>query len=117
MRLSIMTDLKGTAGVFSFEKQTYTTDKANEAAMAWLTAEVNAAIDGALAAGVTDVLVDRLADPDEQGATHVGRIMWQADDVDGITFVRQGGWAKPGDFVRVRIDDNLDYDFHATGQA
>jgi ribosomal protein S12 methylthiotransferase len=62
----------------------------------------------------TDVLIDRVADPDEEGATHVGRVMWQADDVDGITLVRQGGWARPGDFVRVRIDDNADYDFHAT---
>ncbi len=63
----------------------------------------------------TDVLVDRLANPDEEGATHVGRVMWQADDVDGVTLVRQGGWATVGDFMRVRIEDNLDYDFHATG--
>jgi ribosomal protein S12 methylthiotransferase len=63
----------------------------------------------------TDVLVDRLAHPDEEGATHVGRVMWQADDVDGVTFVQRGGWAKVGDFTRVRIDDNLDYDFQATG--
>jgi ribosomal protein S12 methylthiotransferase len=63
----------------------------------------------------TDVLVDRVANPDEEGATHVGRVMWQADDVDGVTFVQQGGWAKAGDFTRVRIDDNLDDDFHATG--
>jgi ribosomal protein S12 methylthiotransferase len=65
----------------------------------------------------TDVLIDRVADPDEEGATHVGRVMWQADDVDGITLVREGGWARPGDFVRVRIDDNQDYDFHATALA
>jgi len=65
----------------------------------------------------TDVLIDGVADPDEDGATHVGRVMWQADDVDGITLVRRGGWARPGDFVRVRIDDNVDYDFHATGLA
>ena len=63
----------------------------------------------------TDVLVDRLANPDDEGATHVGRVMWQADDVDGVTFVHQGGWARVGDFTRVRIDDNLDYDFQATG--
>ncbi|MGD8726582.1 MAG: 30S ribosomal protein S12 methylthiotransferase RimO [Gemmatimonadales bacterium] len=65
----------------------------------------------------TDVLIDRLADPDEEGATHVGRVMWQADDIDGVTFVRQGGWARVGEFVRVRIDDNLDYDFQGTGIA
>ncbi len=61
----------------------------------------------------TDVLVDSVADPDEQGATHVGRVQWQADDVDGVTLVEQGGWVKPGEFLRVRIEDNNDYDFRA----
>jgi ribosomal protein S12 methylthiotransferase len=61
----------------------------------------------------TDVLVDRLAEPDEEGITHVGRVQWQADDVDGMTQVRAGGWARVGEFVRVRIDDNFDYDFSA----
>ncbi|UCF40719.1 MAG: 30S ribosomal protein S12 methylthiotransferase RimO [Gemmatimonadota bacterium] len=62
------------------------------------------------------VLVDRIADPDEGGATHVGRVVWQADDVDGVTYVAQGGWARPGDFLRVTLDDNVDYDFHATAK-
>lgn len=52
-----MTDLEGVAGVFSFEKQTYPQDERTDAAKRWLTAEVNAAIDGALDAGVADVLV------------------------------------------------------------
>jgi ribosomal protein S12 methylthiotransferase len=43
--------------------------------------------------------------------------MWQADDVDGVTYVRQGGWARSGDFVRVRVEDNVDYDFTAVGIA
>ncbi len=64
----------------------------------------------------TALLVDRIADPDEAGATHVGRIPWQADDVDGVTFVAQGGWARPGEFLRVTLDDNVDYDFHATAK-
>jgi len=39
------------------------------------------------------VLVDRLADPDDDaGSTHVGRVVWQADDVDGVTYLAQGGW-------------------------
>ncbi len=62
------------------------------------------------------LLVDRIADPDEAGATHVGRTPWQADDVDGVTFVAQGGWARPGDLLRVTLDDNVDYDFHATAR-
>src|SRR6058998_3675476 len=61
----------------------------------------------------TDVLVDRVADPDEAGATHVGRVAWQADDVDGVTYVERGGWAEPGSFLRVRLSASEDYDFRA----
>jgi ribosomal protein S12 methylthiotransferase len=43
----------------------------------------------------------------------VGRVPWQADDVDGVTYVARGGWARPGELVRVRIEDNEDFDFHA----
>jgi tRNA A37 methylthiotransferase MiaB len=59
------------------------------------------------------VLVDRVADPDEDQATHVGRVPWQADDVDGVTYVATGGWALPGRFVRVRVTASEDYDFRA----
>jgi ribosomal protein S12 methylthiotransferase len=68
-----------------------------------------------------EVLVDRIADPDEDdgggegggGATHVGRVRWQADDVDGVTYVERGGWAAPGSFLRARIAASEDYDFRA----
>jgi len=60
-----------------------------------------------------EVLVDRVADPDEAGATHVGRVRWQADDVDGVTYLERGGWAAPGSFVRARIAASEDYDFRA----
>ena len=46
-----------------------------------------------------DVLVDRLED--EEGIK-VGRVQWQADDVDGVTYLERGGWAQPGGFVRAR---------------
>jgi tRNA A37 methylthiotransferase MiaB len=59
------------------------------------------------------VLVDRVADPDDGEATHVGRVPWQADDVDGVTYVAAGGWAVPGRFVRVRVTASEDYDFRA----
>jgi ribosomal protein S12 methylthiotransferase len=59
------------------------------------------------------VLVDRVADPLDGGATHVGRVPWQADDVDGVTYLAQGGWAVPGSFVRARIAESEDYDFRA----
>jgi ribosomal protein S12 methylthiotransferase len=61
----------------------------------------------------TDVLVDTVADPDDGGATHVGRVMWQADDVDGVTRLERGGWARPGEFVAATIVENDDYDFRA----
>ncbi len=64
-----------------------------------------------------DVLVDRVADPDEAGATHVGRVAWQADDVDGVTYVERGGWAEPGSFVRARLGASEDYDFRAVALA
>ena len=63
------------------------------------------------------VLVDRVADPMDGGATHVGRVPWQADDVDGVTYLGEGGWAGPGSFVRARLTDSLDYDFRAVALA
>jgi ribosomal protein S12 methylthiotransferase len=60
-----------------------------------------------------EVLVDRISEPDEHGATHVGRVQWQADDVDGVTYLAQGGWAEVGTFVRARVTESEDYDFQA----
>jgi ribosomal protein S12 methylthiotransferase len=59
------------------------------------------------------VLVHSLANPEEDGATHVGRVPWQADDVDGVTHLERGGWGAPGSFVRARITASEDYDFRA----
>lgn len=61
----------------------------------------------------TEVLVDALADPDDGGATHVGRVQWQADDVDGITRLERGGWARPGELVKATIVESDDDDFRA----
>ena len=63
------------------------------------------------------VLVDAPAEPadlEASGATHVGRVPWQSDDVDGVTSVKHGGWARPGEFLRVRVDGCEDVDFQAT---
>jgi len=61
-----------------------------------------------------EVLVDG---PAEEGspASVVGRSAWQADDVDGCTYLRGDGAARqdglrPGSFVRARIVEALDYD-------
>lgn len=63
------------------------------------------------------VLVDRVADPLDGGATHVGRVAWQADDVDGVTYLSGGGWAGVGAFVPARLIESEDYDFRAVALA
>jgi ribosomal protein S12 methylthiotransferase len=53
--------------------------------------------------------VDRI---DESGRT-VGRLPWQADDVDGVTYVDEP--VTPGEFADVAVDEVVDdYDFTAT---
>src|SRR5439155_4975983 len=39
-----------------------------------------------------DVLVDGL---EEESGVKAGRVQWQADDVDGVTYLERGGWAQP----------------------
>jgi ribosomal protein S12 methylthiotransferase len=43
----------------------------------------------------------------------VGRVPWQADDVDGVTYVEGAPRARPGDLLLVRIQAGEDVDFHA----
>jgi ribosomal protein S12 methylthiotransferase len=67
------------------------------------------------------VLVDGAADPSD-GATHVGRVQWQADDVDGVTYLAALPVARcplpdAGAFVRARLVDSEDYDFRAVALA
>jgi len=57
MKVLIMTDLEGVAGVVSFEDQTGPESRYYEAAKKLLTAEVNAAVDGLVQSGVEEVLV------------------------------------------------------------
>ncbi|HPP30768.1 MAG TPA: M55 family metallopeptidase [bacterium] len=57
MRIHIMTDLEGVAGVVDFETQTENSGRYYEKAKELLTAEVNAAVEGAMRAGATEVLV------------------------------------------------------------
>jgi D-amino peptidase len=53
-----MTDIEGVAGVISFEDQGYASGKYHQDAKKLLTGEINAAIEGAMEAGVTDILVN-----------------------------------------------------------
>jgi D-amino peptidase len=57
MKVLMMTDLEGVAGVVTFDQDSYSTGKYYETAKRLLTAEVNAAVDGLLEAGAEEVLV------------------------------------------------------------
>jgi ribosomal protein S12 methylthiotransferase len=58
----------------------------------------------------TTLLVDR---PAADGEPAQARAPWQADDVDGVTWVRTD--AAPGSLVEARVDEVVDdYDFEAT---
>jgi ribosomal protein S12 methylthiotransferase len=58
---------------------------------------------------VSRLIVDRVG---EKGGS-VGRLPWQADDVDGVTFI--GERLEPGEFADVAVEQVVDdYDFRAT---
>lgn len=59
-----------------------------------------------------DVLVDEAAAVGDPGDV-VGRSMWQADDVDGCTYLRTRSPVAPGDLMRSRVVDALDFDLVA----
>lgn len=59
-----------------------------------------------------DVLVDEGAAEGDAGQL-IGRTAFQADDVDGCTWLRTRRAIAPGDFVRSRVVETLDYDLIA----
>jgi len=59
-----------------------------------------------------DVLVDEGAGADDPGEL-IGRTAFQADDVDGCTYLKTGKPVGPGDWVRARVVDTLDFDIVA----
>jgi ribosomal protein S12 methylthiotransferase len=68
--------------------------------------------------GETTVLIDRLVGRDmdappedaDPGRGAIGRTVGQALEVDGVVHIADAGSARAGDFVRVRIEEALDYD-------
>ena len=57
MNVIIGTDIEGVAGITSFESEAYDTGRYYDRAKRLLTAEINAAVEGALEAGAKDILV------------------------------------------------------------
>jgi ribosomal protein S12 methylthiotransferase len=75
--------------------------------------EVQRSISGERLARFVGREVDVLVDRQDEVGVKVGRVQWQADDVDGETYLSHGGWAETGSFVRARITASEDYDFQA----
>ncbi len=69
MKVFMVTDMEGVAGVVSFTQQSYPDGKYYEEAKKLETAEVNAAVDGLLEAGIEEILV------------------WDGHGAGGISFV------------------------------
>jgi ribosomal protein S12 methylthiotransferase len=63
-----------------------------------------------------DVLVDEVAEPGDPGQL-IARAAFQADDVDGCTYLRASAATSPGEFVRAHVVDTLDYDLVAESAA
>jgi ribosomal protein S12 methylthiotransferase len=63
-----------------------------------------------------EVLADGPADGGDPGSA-VGRTMWQADDVDGCTYLAGRGVPDAGSFVRACVVEALDYDLVAEVRA
>jgi ribosomal protein S12 methylthiotransferase len=63
-----------------------------------------------------EVLADGPADGGDPGSA-VGRTMWQADDVDGCTYLAGRGVPAAGSFVRACVVEALDYDLVAEVRA
>ena len=59
-----------------------------------------------------DVLVDEGANADDP-APLIARTAFQADDVDGCTWLNTGKPLGPGDWTKARVTDTLDYDIIA----
>jgi ribosomal protein S12 methylthiotransferase len=58
---------------------------------------------------ISRIIVDRISD---DGGS-IGRLPWQADDVDGVTYIDER--LEPGEFADVAVEEVVDdYDFRAT---
>lgn len=55
-----------------------------------------------------DVLID-----EKENGVYIGRSQYDAPEVDGLVYINSKKELKPGDFVRVKITDTLEYDLTA----
>jgi len=93
MRIYILADLEGTAGVVDFESQTYSSGKYYEMAKELVTEEINAACKGALEAGAKEIVV---LDGHGPGGIVPEKIHPEIKLIQGrplpVTFLLEQGW-------------------------
>ncbi|MFH1398180.1 MAG: MiaB/RimO family radical SAM methylthiotransferase [Candidatus Omnitrophota bacterium] len=59
-----------------------------------------------------DVLID-----EQEGDSYLGRSQYDAPEVDGLVYVRSTRKLKPGDFVKAKVRDTLEYDLVCEDQG
>lgn len=57
---------------------------------------------------IIDVIID-----EREGDSYLGRSQYDAPEVDGLVYVRSPRRLKPGDFVKAKVRDTLEYDLVA----
>ncbi len=57
---------------------------------------------------IIDVIID-----EQEGDSYLGRSQYDAPEVDGLVYVRSERKLKPGDFVKAKVRDTLEYDLVA----
>ncbi len=106
MKIYIVTDLEGVAGVISKE-QTFSNQPDYPKACEWLTQEVNAAVAGAIEGGATDILVI-----DGHGARG-GRNFVYEELIPGARYIQGTPWSE----YLQELDSSYDALFHIGAHA
>ena len=88
MKIYVLCDLEGAAGVVDFHTQTYADTKYNEQAKALATLELNALVDGALEGGAAEVVV---LDGHGSGGLDIAQVHAEAKVLFGRPLPKGGG--------------------------
>lgn len=57
-----------------------------------------------------EVVIEEIAQDDEEGLVYIGRSSFDAPEIDGVVYVHAGSKQEIGSFVHVNITDALEYD-------
>ncbi len=67
--------------------------------------EISTVVNNNLKGKTLEILID-----EEDNGSYLGRTQYDAPEVDGLVYVKSSRVIKPGDFVKVKINDTLEYD-------